>query len=149
MENFVGFLMIGFLINDETFGSVVDQFPVLVVLHRANFDSDRRNECFEGIDALLKVAVRDEFRVLARDEEDISKAQIVKMFGLGDDLGDAESGAKNWVIPGKSAILAVIHTLVREVERGKKSHRFAKVPTRQGLTLTGHAFELSVGAGVK
>jgi hypothetical protein len=60
----------------------------------------------------LKVAIRNKFRVLTGHEKDVSKAQIVKVFGLGDNLRDGKGGAKDRIIPRKPAILAVIYALV-------------------------------------
>jgi hypothetical protein len=50
--------------------------------------------------------------VLAGHEKNVSEARIVKIFGLSDNLRNGKSGAKDRIITGKSAILAVIYTLV-------------------------------------
>lgn len=53
----VGFLMIGFLINDEAFRAVIHKVAVLVIFHRPNFDAEGGDEGGQGVQAALKVAV--------------------------------------------------------------------------------------------
>ena len=79
-------------------------------------------------------------------EEDIAEAEIVEVFGLRDDLWNTQSGSQNWIIPGKSAVLAVIYTLVGEVEWGEESHGFAEVAAGKDLALLGHFFQFSVAS---
>lgn len=57
VEDFVGFLVIGFLINNESFCAVFDKLAVLVVFHGAYFNPDGGDEVLQGIDAFLKIAV--------------------------------------------------------------------------------------------
>jgi hypothetical protein len=149
VKNLISLLMVSLLINDESLRSVLDEFAVLIVLHRADFDPDRGDQGLECVNTLLEIAVRHELWMLACHQKDVSESQIVKMFGLCNDLRDGKSGAENGIVARKPAILAVIHTLVGEVERGEKSHRFAEVSACQGLALTGHTLELSVGAGIE
>ena len=104
--------MVGFLVDDQPFGTVIDEVAILVVFHGADFDPDGGDEGFESIDAFLKVSIGDELRVLAGNEENIAKSLVEEVLGLGDDLGDGESGAKNGVVSGESAILAVVNTFV-------------------------------------
>ena len=79
-------------------------------------------------------------------EEDIAEAEIVEVFGLRDDLWNTQSGSQNWIIPGKSAVLAVIYTLVGEVEWGEESHGFAEVAAGKDLALLGHFLQFSVAS---
>tara|TARA_B100000900_G_scaffold390348_1_gene384005 strand:+ start:953 stop:1105 length:153 start_codon:yes stop_codon:yes gene_type:complete len=50
--------------------------------------------------------------VLAGHEKNVSEAQIVKIFGLSDNLRNCKSGSKDRIVTRKSAILAVIYALV-------------------------------------
>jgi hypothetical protein len=43
VKDFVSFLVISFLINDEAFSPVIDQLAVLMIFHRANLYSNRWN----------------------------------------------------------------------------------------------------------
>lgn len=94
----VGVEVVGLLVNDQPFRTMVDEIAVLIVFHRAHFDADGGNECLQGIDAFLQIAVRDEFWVLSRHQKDVSESLVVEMFGLGDHLGNGESGAEDGVI---------------------------------------------------
>lgn len=67
VEGFVGFAVIGFLVDDEAFGSVVYDVRVLVVFHGADFQCKGGEEGDEGVEAVLKVAFGDELRVLSGD----------------------------------------------------------------------------------
>ncbi len=40
MELAVGFLVVGFLVDDESFRAGKDEFGILVVFHRADLDSE-------------------------------------------------------------------------------------------------------------
>ena len=64
----VGFAVIRFLIDDESFGAVVDEFSVLIVFQWAYLDGDGGDEGFNGIDTGLEVAFGDELRVFSGDE---------------------------------------------------------------------------------
>lgn len=112
VELTVSLEVIGFLVNDEALGTVIDQLAVLVVFHRADLDTDGRDQGLQGIDAFLQVAVRDEFRVLAGDEKKVAEAQIVQVFCLRDHLGHREGGAEDGVVARKAAVLAVVDALV-------------------------------------
>ncbi len=93
MELGVGITDVGFLVNDETFCTVIYELAVLVVFHGAYFDGDGRDEGFNGVYTFLEVSFRDKFRVLASDEEDVSESKAVKVLSLCDDLLDGECGA--------------------------------------------------------
>ena len=51
----------------------------------------------------------------------------MKVSGLGSNLIQFEGSSENRVIAGKAAVSAVIHALVREIERGKKAHSSSKL----------------------
>ena len=84
----------------------------MIVFHRAHFDTNGGNKALQGINAFLKVAPGDKLRMLAGNEEDVSKALIVEMFRFCDHLWDGQGRAKNWVVSRKTAVLAVVDTFV-------------------------------------
>ncbi len=57
VELAVSFPVVGFLINDEALGAMIDQFSILIVLHRAYFDRYGRDEGFDGINTGLEIAL--------------------------------------------------------------------------------------------
>lgn len=98
VEFLINFGDVGFLVHDDAFGAVLDDFAVLVVFHRSDFDGEGGNERFEGVDAGLEVAVGDEFRVLAGDEENVAEALLMEKLCLADDLLDGEGGAEDGIV---------------------------------------------------
>ena len=134
--------MVGFLIDDQSFCSAVNEFAVLMVFHWADFDADGRDEVFNGFDAFLQVALADKLWVFAGDEEDISEAFFVEMTSLFDNLLDSEGGSEDGVVAREAAVLAVIHTLVGDVERGEESHGAPVVSTGDFCALAGEVLEL-------
>ena len=148
VEGFVGVEVVGFLVNDEAFGSVIDEVAVLIVFHRPDFDPDGGDEGLEGVDAFLKVAVGDELRVFAGHEEDIAEPEVVEVLCFGHDLGDGQGGAQDGIIARKAAVLAVVDAFVGEIEGSEEAHRASEVTSGQGLALAGHRLELFVGAGL-
>ncbi len=147
VEGFVGWAVVSFLVDDESFGAVGDEFGVLVVFHGADFNSDGREEESESVDALLEVSIGNKLGVFACNEEDISESQRVEVLGFGYNLGNGEGGAKDGVVSGKSAVLAVINAFIGEVKGGEEAHRLAKVLVGEGLALLGHGFQLRSRAG--
>lgn len=144
VENFIGFLMVSFLINNEPFGAVVDEFAILIIFHRSHLDSNRWDEGLQRIDAFLKITVRDKLGMLARHEENVPETEVVEVLRLRNDLRDRESSPQDGIISGKSAVLAIIHALVAQIKRSKESHCFAEVSPGDGLALLSHSLELTV-----
>lgn len=98
VEFAVGFLVVGFLVDDESFGSGLNEFGVLVVLHGADFDADGGDEGLDGGDAFLQVAFGDELGVFTGDEEEVAESLGVEVAGFLDDLLDGEGGAEDGVV---------------------------------------------------
>ena len=86
MELRVGLSLIGFLINDESLRAVADDFRVLVVLHRPDFERQRGDERLERVEAVLEVAVGNKLRVLSGDEQNVAESKPVEMPRLGHHL---------------------------------------------------------------
>ncbi len=57
MEVLVGFPVISFLVNDQTFRSAGDQLRILSVLHGTNLDSEGGNRGGEEAQAILQVTL--------------------------------------------------------------------------------------------
>jgi hypothetical protein len=83
------------------------------------------------------------------NEQDVPEALLDEMACLGRDLLDLEGDAEDGVVPGESAVSAVVHTLVGKVERGKESHRPTEVPTGESGGLSGTKFQLGIAALLK
>ncbi len=82
--------------------------------------------------------------MLASHEQDVSKPKIIEMARLSDDLRDGERGSEDGVIPRESAVGAVVHAFIRNVEWREQTHGFPKVLQRQGLTLLCHRLQLFI-----
>lgn len=147
VEALVGFPVVGFLVNDQSFGAVADDLGILVVFHRADLDGEGGDEAFQGVEAVLEIAIGNEFRVFASDEQQIAKAEFVQVAGFADDLVDAQGDAENRVIAGESAIGTVVDAFVGQIERCEESHRAAEVAASQLLALAGEGFELAIRGG--
>ena len=65
---------------------MADDFRVLIVLHRPDFERERGDERLERVEAVLQIAVGDKLRVLAGDEQDIAESEPVQMPRLGHHL---------------------------------------------------------------
>ena len=83
----------------------------------------------------------DESRVLARDEENVTKAQAMEVFCLSHHLIDGQCRPEDGRIAGKSAVFAVVDALVGNIERSKKPHGFAEMTACRLLALTGELFQ--------
>ena len=147
VELAVGFLVVGFLVDDESFRAGKDEFGILVVFHRADLDSDGGDEGLDGGDALLEVAFGDELGVFAGDEEEVAESLGVEVTGLLDDLVHGEGGAEDGVVAGESAVFAVIDALVGEVEGGEEPHGGPKMAAGDGGAASGEGFQLAVRKG--
>lgn len=143
----VDVLHIGLLVHDETFAAVVYDFLVLVVFHRADLDGDGGDERFDGVDTFLQVAIGYKFRVLARDEENVSEAERVQVLGLGDYLLHGERGAENGIVPREAAVGTVVDALVGNIEWREETHRLAEMPAGDALGFGGHGLELLIAGG--
>ena len=149
VEFAVGLLVVGFLIDDEALGAGVDELGVLMILHGADLDAEGGDEGLEGADAVLEVAIGDEFGVFAGDEEEVAEALGVEMAGFLDDLLDGEGGAEDGVVAGEAAVLAVIDALVGEIEGGEQAHGGTVVAPGEGGAAVGEGLQAGVGERVQ
>ena len=137
----VGFAAVGFLVDDEAFGSALDHPGVFGGFHGADLDGEGGDFFAEGGEAGFEVAVADEFGVFAGDEEDVAEAEGEEVFGFADDLRDAEGDAEDRVVAGEAAVGAVIDALVGEVEWCEEAHGAPEVLAGDPCGVLGHLFE--------
>ena len=149
MQRLIDGAVVSFLIDDEPFRAVGDDFGVLFVLHRPDLDGERGDERFERIEAVLEVAIRYEFRVLASDEQQIAETQRLKVPRFAHDLIDAQGGAQDFRIAGKAAVGTVVHALVGQVERREQAHRPAEMAARRLLAEPRKIFQRAAASFVK
>lgn len=135
--------IVGFLINNEALGAVADDFRVLIIFHRPDFQAERRDERLQRVEAVLQVAVGDKLRVLAGDQQDIPEAEAVEVTRFSDDLVHGEGRPENGGIARETAVFAVVHALVGDVERREEAHRFPEMAARHLLALPRERFERS------
>src|SRR5213075_3110470 len=68
----VRFAVIGFLVNDEAFRAGFDDRNVVRRFHWPDFDRDRREIRRERAHAIGQIILADEFRMFARDKENMT-----------------------------------------------------------------------------
>jgi len=83
--------------------------------------------------------------MLPRNEENLTKARSRQVPCLGDGLLDIQSDAENWVVPGKSAVSAVVDAFVGKVNRREETHRPPEILHGEGARSLRHGFQLLVG----
>ena len=137
--------VVGFLIDHEPLRTVGDDFRVVGVLHRPDLDGQRGDERLERVQALLEIAVGDEFRVLAGHQQQVAEAAGVQMARLGHHLADAQRGAQDARVAGKSAVGTIVDALVGKIQRGKKPHRAAKMAAGRLLAEAREWFQRAAG----
>ena len=141
--------VVGFLVNDEAFGAGPDDGFVLGRFHGADFERDGGDEVFQALDAAGEVVGRDELGVLAGDEEDVAKALLVKMAGLGLDLVERQGDAENRIVAREAAILADVNALVGKIERREEAHGASEILAGELFGLPGHVFQSGAGLRIQ
>ena len=66
--------MVSFLIDDKSFSAMTDDFSVLIIFHRPDFERECRNEWLERVEAVLQITLGNKLRVFTCDEENITKS---------------------------------------------------------------------------
>src|SRR5205809_2310196 len=100
--------IVGLLINDEAFGASLDNRHVILGIHRANLNGDRRKIGRERAHAVGEITAAHKLGMLARNKKDLAKSLPREMLRFGHDLIDGKCHAQNWIIPRKTAILTII-----------------------------------------
>src|SRR5947199_9273705 len=67
------------------------------------------------------------------------------MTRFGDHFLNIKRDAKNWVIPGETAVTTIIDALVRKVKRREETHCPAEILQCERAGFSRHSFELLVG----
>ena len=91
-------------------------------------------------DAIRQVTLADEFRMFARDEEDIAKSFLRQIAAFHLDLLDAEGHAQDRIIAREPAVAAIVDALVRKIKRREEPHRASKILERERVGLLRHCF---------
>ena len=84
----VNVAVVGFLINNQSLRSGLDERLVFLSLHRADLKRDRRHGIAQRRDAVGKVAAGDELGMLAGDEQDVAEAVLGECLRLAHDFID-------------------------------------------------------------
>src|SRR5205823_13232058 len=100
--------IVGLLINDEAFCTSFDNVYVILGIHRADLDGDRRKIGRERAHAVGEITAAHKLGMLARNKEDLAKSLPREMLRFGHDLIDGKCHAQDWIIPRETAILTII-----------------------------------------
>src|SRR5262245_9517216 len=104
--------IVSFLINDEAFGAGLDNRHVILSVHRADLDRDRRKIGRKHPRAFAEIIATHKFGMLARNEQDLAKSLPRQMLRFGNDLIDIECDTQDGIIARETAILAIVDALV-------------------------------------
>ena len=141
--------VVGLLVDNEPLCARLDDRAVVLRFHRADLEIDRGHaQRAEAADAFSEVVATHETGVLSGDEEKVPESLLEEMADLGLDLVEGKRDAEDGVLPRKPTVAARVDALVREVERGKKSHGGPEVLARQAPCIERTGLELGVGAGL-
>ena len=119
--------IVGFLINHQSFRASIDDRHIIACFHRADLDRNRGKIRLKSADAFGEIVATDEFRVFASDQKDLTKTLPTEMTRFGDHFLNIKRDAKNWVIPGETAVTTIIDALVRKVKRREETHCPAEI----------------------
>ena len=78
--------------------------------------------------------------MFACHKEQVAEALVVQIACFAQDLLGIEGGAQDRVVARESAVRAVVHTLVGNVEGGKEADRFAEIAARDLSGLASERF---------
>ena len=136
--------IVRFLVDDQTFRTGRNEWPVLVDLHRCNFDRDGRHKGNQSPDHIQEIVLGNELWMFAGDQENISEALANQVSSFRFHFIRGQSHSQDRIIPRKPAIPAVVNALVRKIKRSKQPHCSPEKPTREGLRLVGQTRQLRV-----
>src|SRR5436309_15360355 len=91
--------------------------------------------------AVPQVAAGYKFWMLTRHQQEVAEALTLHGARLLNDFIERESDAQDGVVARKAAVLAIVDTLIRQVERSEKANHFPNPwprnpagPAAKGLT---------------
>ena len=126
----VGRAVVGFLIHDQPLRPGRHERRVVGRLHRRDFQRDARDLFHQSAHALREVAVRDEFRMLPRHEQEVAKTLRREVPRLLQHGRDVERHAQDRVVAREAAVGAVVDALVGKIKRREKADRLAEMAAR-------------------
>ena len=104
MHRGINFAVISFLINDEAFRACFDDRNIIRSFHWPDFDRDRRKIRRERAHAFREIILTNEFRMLARDEQNLAKTLRGQMPRFRAHLIEIERDAQDRIVARKSAV---------------------------------------------
>src|SRR5205823_3266827 len=114
--------IVSLLVNDEAFGASLDNRHVILGIHRADLNGDRRKIGRKRAHALGEITATHKLRMLARNKKDLAKSLPREMLCFGHDLIDGKCDAQDRIIPRETAILTIVDAFVGKIERRKEAH---------------------------
>ena len=89
--------------------------------------------CREGAHAGFEIAVGDEFRMLAGDQQDVTETVAREMPRLALYGFEIERHAQDRVVTGEAAILARVNALVGKIQGREEPDGLSKITAREPL----------------
>jgi len=122
-----------------------DERFVFVPLHRRDFEREAGNFGSQPRHASTKIIVRDEFRMFARDEQNISESLLHEITRFAEHLLDLERHAQDRILPREPAIFAAIDAFIRQIKRREHPHHTAEMLQRHRVRGSRHRVQFGVG----
>jgi len=144
MQGFIHFPVIGFLIHGQLFRPVADDLRITVVRQRSYLQPQGWNKGMQGVQAFLHIPVGNELGMLPGHQQDAAQPQAVQVAGLLHHFIHRKRGADNGIIPGKTAVLAIIDAFVGQVNGGEQADGPAEMQPRQTPALLRHLLQAGV-----
>ena len=140
----VGFAVVRFLVDDQTFRAGRNEWLVIVDLHRSNLERDGRHEGNQSSDNIQKITVGDKLRMFAGNQQNIAETLANEVSRFRFHFVRGESDSQDRIIPRKPAVLAVVDALAGKIKRRKQPHGSTEKPARDCLRLAGQLRQLRV-----
>jgi iodotyrosine deiodinase len=99
--------------------------------------------------AVSQVILANKFRMFARDEENLAKPFLREMPSFRAHLFESERHAQDPIIPGKTAVTAIVNTFVRKIERREEAHGASEILQSESVRALRHLFQGGVRRGRK
>ena len=84
-------------------------------------------------DAIAQVIVRDKFRMLTRDKQDVAEALLLQFTRLAQNFLDGKRHAQNRIVAREAAVGTIVDALVGNIKRREQPDDFAETLLRQLL----------------
>jgi hypothetical protein len=133
------------LINNQAFGTSFDNWRVVLGIHRADLNGDRRKIGRERAHALGEITAAHKLRMLAGNKKDLAKSLPREMLRFGHNFIDGKRDTQDWIIPRETAILTIVDAFVGKIERCKEPHGPPKILQCERARSLRHCFEFLIG----